>query len=75
MTIEHININDTIEPIPAVHAAQIDDRIPLDLGQIDKATLKQLRKNIERLKSMQQVDTMKKVSHFDIRAFFPVGKK
>jgi len=47
----------------------------LDLTKLDKATIKQLRKNVERLKSAQQLEAMKNVSHFDIRSFFILGKK
>jgi hypothetical protein len=84
-----ININDVIAPIPAVHAASILDgatysntgdavynvQDEIDTTKLDKATIKQLRKNIERLKSMQQIEQMKKVSHFNLGAFFPLGKK
>jgi len=51
------------------------DDTALDLTKLDKATIKQLRKNIERLKSAQQLEAMKNVSHFDIRSFFILGKK
>ncbi len=46
----------------------------VDVTKIDKATIKQLRKNVERLKSMHNVDTLKAAPHFDIRSFFPIGR-
>jgi hypothetical protein len=69
-----INANDVTEPIPTVHSADVsqDD---VDVSKIDRATIKQLRKNVEKLKSMQNIDAMKKASHFDIRSFFALGKK
>lgn len=69
-----INLNDVTTPIPTVHSADVsqDD---VDVTKIDRATIKQLRKNIEKLKSIEHIENMKKTSHFDIRSFFPsVGK-
>lgn len=47
----------------------------VDVGKLDKATIKQLRKNIEKLKSRSNIEELKQVPHFDIRTFFPIGKK
>lgn len=69
-----INAVDVTEPIPTVQSADVS-QTDVDVTKIDSATIKQLRKNIEKLKTMKNFDAMKKVSHFDIRSFFPVGKK
>ena len=47
----------------------------MDVGKIDKTTIKQLRKNIERLKALTHVASMKNLPHYDINAFFKLGKK
>lgn len=47
----------------------------VDTTRLDKADIKQLRKNINRLKSRVHVDGLRKVTHFDIRSFFQLGKK
>jgi hypothetical protein len=69
-----INLNDVTTPIPTVHSADVS-QTDVDVTKIDRATLKQLRKNVEKLKMMKNIDAMKTVSHFDIRSFFPVSKK
>jgi hypothetical protein len=65
-----INATDATTPIPAVHSADASQP-DVDVTKIDRATIKQLRKNVEKLKSMQRFDAMKKVPHFDIHSFFP----
>jgi biotin-(acetyl-CoA carboxylase) ligase len=89
MNTELININDVTEPIPAIHSAQIEDAVyrttdlvnldptnpNLDPSKLDAATLKQFRKNVKRLQEKTQFEQMKKVSHFNLGAFFPLGKK
>jgi hypothetical protein len=47
----------------------------IDITKLDKATINQLRKNIERLKSRTQIQQLKTVSHFNIGAFFPLKSK
>lgn len=69
-----INVNDVNEPIPAVHSADVSQD-GVDVTKIDRATIKQLRKNVEKLKTMKNIDDMKKASHFDIRSFFPTVRK
>lgn len=64
-----INANDVIESTPITSSTDVD------VTKIDRATIKQLRKNVEKLKSMKNVDAMRKVSHFDIQAFFPTIRK
>jgi hypothetical protein len=47
----------------------------LDPSKLDAATLKQFRKNVKRLQEKTQYEQMKKMSHFNLGAFFPLGKK
>ena len=69
-----INLNDVTAPIPTVHGAYVS-QTDVDVTKIDRATLKQLRKNIEKLKMMKNIDAMKTTPHFDIQSFFPTVKK
>lgn len=73
MNTDLININDVTDPIPTVHSANVEEAV--DVSKIDRATIKQLRKNVERLKTMQNVDALKNTPYFDIRSFFPIGRK
>jgi len=47
----------------------------LDPNKLNSADLAQFRKNVRRLQEKTQIEQMKKVSHFNLGAFFPIGKK
>lgn len=47
----------------------------LDPNKLNAADLRQFRKNVKRLQEKTQLEQMKKASHFNLGAFFPLGKK
>jgi len=54
---------------PEIKSAPANDEV--DVSKIDRATLQQLRKNIEKLKRMDQMDKLRKTSHFNLGQLFP----
>lgn len=61
--------------IPIAYHTAPPSSQPLDTGTLNKAEIKQFRKNIERLKTLVMIDQLKSTPHFNIGQFFQLGKK